>query len=126
LTDLYNAIHDPSRQAGQLASLRRLLADIDRAVLAAYGWTDLDPEHGFHEVASLPANDRVRFTISEGSRLEVLRRLSALNRQRYQKEQDAARSLEAAQAERAAPRKRAGRPAAKKAAAATTQPQLFE
>ena len=38
----------------------------------------------------LPENDRIRFTISETARLEVLRRLSRLNRERWQAEQDAA------------------------------------
>jgi hypothetical protein len=37
-------------------------------------------------VPYLPETDRVRFTISEPARLEVLRRLSELNRQRYQDE----------------------------------------
>jgi predicted transcriptional regulator len=45
-------------------------------------------DHGFHEVAYLPENDRVRFTISEPARVEVLRRLSELNRQRYKDEVD--------------------------------------
>ena len=126
LTTLYNAIHNPDRQDAQLASLRTLLSDIDYALFAAYGWEDLNPEHGFHEVSSLPANDRLRFTISETARLEVLRRLSALNRQRYQEEQDAAQSLQAAQAEQTAPRKRAGRPAANKTAAQCAQVSLFD
>ncbi len=34
----------------------------------------------------LPENDRVRFTISEAARIEVLRRLSELNRQHYEEE----------------------------------------
>lgn len=86
----------------------------------------MDAEHGFHEVATLPDSDRGRFTIYESDRLEVLRRLSALNRQRYQEGQEAARSLEAAQAERTVPRKRRRSPATKKAAAQSAQPQLFE
>lgn len=126
LTDFYNAFHDPSRQDARLASLRTLFTDIDHALLAAYGWGDLDPEHRFHEVPSLPANDRVRFTISEAARLEILRRLAALNRQRYQEEQDQAQSLRAAQAERMAPRKRAGRPAVPNTAAPRAQTELFE
>ncbi|WP_334169943.1 Eco57I restriction-modification methylase domain-containing protein [Zoogloea sp.] len=126
LTDFYNAFHDSQRQDASLVSLRTLLSDIDRALLAAYGWEDLSPEHGFHEVSSLPANDRVRFTISETARLEVLRRLSALNRQRYQEEQDAVQSLQAAQAEQAASRKRAGRPAAKRTVVQSVQTPLFE
>jgi hypothetical protein len=124
LTDLYNAIHDPSRQGVELASLRTAIADIDRAVLAAYGWAELDPDHGFHEVASLPANDRVRFTFSESARLEVLRRLSALNRQRYQDEQDNAASLAAAQeALASASPQRRGRRA--RTSGTPTQPDMF-
>ncbi len=126
LTVFYNALHNPGREDSQLLSLRELLVQIDRELLIAYDWPDLNPEHGFHEVTSLPANDRVRFTLSESARIQVLRRLAALNRQRYKEEQDAVRSLQAAQAERTAPRKRAGRPAAKKAAVQSAQPQLFE
>ena len=43
----------------------------------------------------LPENDRIRFTISEPARLEVLRRLSRLNRERCQAEQDAANAVTA-------------------------------
>lgn len=124
LTDFYNVFHDESHQDAHLATLRTLLAEIDRALLAAYGWADLNPEHGFHEVTSLPANDRVRFTISETARLEVLRRLSALNRQRYQEEQDATRSVEAAQEAltNAQPRRRGRKP---RSPGATLQPDMF-
>ena len=125
-TNFYNAFHDSDRQQAALSSLRTLLTAIDRELLAAYDWADLNLEHNFHEVASLPANDRVRFTISEASRLEVLRRLAELNRQRYKEEQDAAQSLQAAQAELTAPRKRAGRPPAKTTAVPGAQTPLFE
>lgn len=126
LTDFYNAFHDPLRQDASLVSMRELLVQIDHALLALYGWRDLDPAHDFHAVAALPANDRTRFTISEAARLEVLRRLAALNRQRYREEQEAAQSLQAALEERSAPRKRAGRPAAKKSAAPAAQTPLFD
>jgi hypothetical protein len=66
---------------------------MDAAVACAYGWHDLDLDHGFHEVPYLPENDRVRFTISETARVEVLRLLSELNRQRY--EEEVARGLHA-------------------------------
>ena len=59
---------------------------MDVAVAHAYGWDDLDLGHGFHEVPYLPESDRVRFTIAETARVEVLRRLSELNRQRYEEE----------------------------------------
>ena len=37
----------------------------------------------------MPENDRTRHTIAETTRLEILRRLSALNRERYEAEQGA-------------------------------------
>jgi hypothetical protein len=90
LTDIYNELHDPVVSHPQAARLRDLQARLDLAVRDAYGWTDLDLGHGFHAVPYLPENDRIRFTISEPARLEVLRRLSRLNRERWQAEQEAA------------------------------------
>ena len=90
LTDLYNRFHDPADQAPELVALRALHREVDLAVARAYGWTDLDLRHDFHSVSFLPENDRVRFTISETARLEVLRRLAELNHQRYQNEQASA------------------------------------
>ncbi len=48
---------------------------MDRAILACYGWMDIDPGHGFH------ANERgqTRYTISSTARREILQRLLALN-----------------------------------------------
>ena len=43
----------------------------------------------FHEVGYLPANDNVRFTISESARIEVLKRLAKLNRERWEEEEAA-------------------------------------
>jgi len=86
LTDLYNIFHDQSATTNVVRSLRNLHKKIDEAVVAAYGWNDLDLQHDFHEVPYLPENDRVRFTISETARVDVLRRLSELNRQRYEEE----------------------------------------
>jgi hypothetical protein len=83
LTKLYNLFHDPAARLGELEQLRRLHANIDIAVAREYGWNDLDLGHAFHEVPYLSENDRVRFTISEAARGEVLRRLAELNRSRY-------------------------------------------
>ena len=55
--------------------LRSLHVQLDLAVRDAYGWQDLDLEHGFHEVETLPDNDRVRYTISPAVHREVLKRL---------------------------------------------------
>ncbi|MBZ3929105.1 Eco57I restriction-modification methylase domain-containing protein [Xanthomonas citri] len=86
LTKLYNRFHTETERDPRIEGLRVLQREMDTAVAHAYGWDDLDLRHGFHEVPYLPENDRVRFTISEIARVEVLRRLSELNRQRYEEE----------------------------------------
>ena len=90
LTKLYNRFHDKTECASEISELRELFCDIDQTVAEAYGWTDLDLDHGFHEVAYLPESNCVRFTISESARIEILRRLAELNRERYQEEQGVA------------------------------------
>lgn len=86
LTTLYNRFHADIEHDPRIEGLRALQREMDNAVARAYRWDDLDLEHGFHEVPYLPENDRVRFTISDTARVEVLRRLSELNRQRYEEE----------------------------------------
>lgn len=86
LTKLYNRFHDPKDRDSRIEALRELRREIDIAVASAYKWDDIDLGHGFHEVPYLPENDRVRFTIAEPSRIEVLRRLAELNRVRYEEE----------------------------------------
>ena len=49
--------------------------------MAAYGWSDLDLGHDFHET-----KQDVRYTLSESARRTVLDRLFALNHQRYAQE----------------------------------------
>ncbi len=85
-TQLYNKLHSPDANNDQLIALRELHRQMDEAVADAYGWSDLDLQHNFHEVAYLPENDRIRYTISESARLDVLRRLSILNRQCHEEE----------------------------------------
>lgn len=65
-----------------LLELRRLHVSLDSAVRDAYGWQDFDLEHDFHEVETLPENDRVRYTVSPAARREVLKRLLAENHAR--------------------------------------------
>ena len=87
LTALYNLFHDPSKKDAELEEMRKLQREIDEAVRDAYGWNDIDLEHGFHEVGYLPANDNMHYTISEPARIEILKRLAALNRQRWEEEE---------------------------------------
>jgi hypothetical protein len=81
LTDTYNFLHDPDETSADIQKLRQLHVEIDNAVAAAYGWTDLDLGHGFHET-----KHGIRYTISETARREVLARLLKLNHERYAEE----------------------------------------
>src|SRR5262249_3331373 len=74
LTDLYRRIHDPNDNDPIVEELRVLHRNVDVGVAGAYGWGALKLDHSLHEVPYLPENDRVRFTISEAARVEVLRR----------------------------------------------------
>lgn len=78
LTKTYNRFHDPDGTSADIQKLRSLHVEMDLAVAAAYGWTDLDLGHDFHET-----KQGVRFTISEPARREVLQRLLKLNHERY-------------------------------------------
>lgn len=89
LTKLYGMMHDPDTSAPEIHDLRELHKRLSIETLAAYGWSDLSLDYGFYEVSYLPENDRVRFTMSEPARVELLRRLSELNRQRYEEEVEA-------------------------------------
>ncbi len=84
LTATYNRFHSPHEVSLDIATLRRLHVEMDHAVAAAYGWTDLELGHGFHET-----RQGIRYTISEPARREVLDRLLALNHDRYAAEQAA-------------------------------------
>lgn len=104
LTDFYNLFHmrdlSPARvakfskksvQEGEVGcqnilELRRLHRELDIAIRDAYGWTDLDLGHDFHDVETLAENDRVRYTISSKARKAVLSRLLALNSDRANRE----------------------------------------
>lgn len=86
LTKLYNQFHNQLNNESDIPFLRELHIKMDYAVAEAYGWSDISLKHGFHEVAYLPQNDRIRFTISEEARREVLRRLLKLNHERYKEE----------------------------------------
>ena len=86
LTDFYKKFHSHNENSADICSLREQQQKIDELVAKSYGWQDVELDHGFHSVDYLPENDRVRFTISEPARNEVLQRLTELNRQRYEKE----------------------------------------
>lgn len=102
LTKIYNRFHDPNEQDPQLARLRELHAAMDRAVLSAYGFTDLPTACDFfldYEIdeatwtavpgASVRGSDKkkpYRYRWPDSVRDEVLARLLDLNKQRHQAE----------------------------------------
>ena len=81
LTALYNRFNDPDEQSADITQLRVFHVEMNQAVAAAYGWSDLDLGHGFHAT-----KQGERYTISESARRTVLDRLLALNHQRYAEE----------------------------------------
>ena len=81
LTKTYHHFHDIKQSAADIQKLRDLHVEMDLAVVAAYGWSDLGLDHGFHET-----KQGTRFTISESARREVLSRLLKLNHERYAEE----------------------------------------
>jgi hypothetical protein len=78
LTKVCNGVHDPVDRSLGMIELRELHRSLDIAVRDAYGWSDLDLDHGFFETAQ-----GRRFTIGPTACTEVLKRLLEVNHQRY-------------------------------------------
>ena len=87
LTQLYNALHNPSCHENAIKELRELLCSLDNAVLECYGWTDINLDHKLRTVSYLLPSDNIRYTISESARVEILKRLAKLNHDRWEEEQ---------------------------------------
>ena len=45
LTKTYNRFHNPKERSPEIAELRTLHTSMDRAVLDAYGWTDIPTDY---------------------------------------------------------------------------------
>ena len=83
LTDVYNLVHDPAERSDErIQQLRDFHVRLDLAVRDAYGWSDLDLGHSFHDVRG----QGVRFTFSPEAGDEALDRLLELNKKRYDAE----------------------------------------
>ncbi|MGB9898827.1 type IIL restriction-modification enzyme MmeI, partial [Thermanaerothrix sp.] len=82
LTKTYNLFHNPACQDADIQRLRQLHAEMDNAILACYGWEDLDLKHDFYQ------NDRgqTRFMPSAAARREVIFRLMELNQKMVEEE----------------------------------------
>ncbi len=99
LTKTYNRFHDPDETSPDIMKLRELHAAMDRAVLDAYGWTDLQPTCEFlldyeeeedeeEEASGTPARRKSRGVTAgpTSSATTVLARLLELNKQRAEQE----------------------------------------
>ncbi len=82
LTKTYNLFHNPACQDADIQRLRQLHAEMDNAILACYGWEDLNLQHDFTQ------NDRgqTRFMPSAAARREVIFRLMELNQKMAEEE----------------------------------------
>ena len=76
LTTTYNHVHDPRDTDPEVVALRDLHAEIDEAVLLAYGWS-VDLEIGHH-----PTKIGTRWTVSPRARFELLDLLLEENHRR--------------------------------------------
>ena len=92
LTETYNRFHDPLEVDSGILRLRELHAKMDRAVLAAYRWSDLPTDCEFipdyiEESADGDVLERsVRYRWPDAIRDEVLARLLKLNAERAEQE----------------------------------------
>jgi len=89
LTKLSNRLNSPDDLSPEVRRLRELHASMDKAVLDAYGWSDIKPVYEFsgdyeNEDGSLGS---VRLNFTEEVRDEILRRLLALHAERLKAEQ---------------------------------------
>ena len=107
LTKTYNSYHNSEETSAYTQKLRELHVEMDTAVAAAYGWSDLNLDHGFHET-----KQGVRYTISDSARRLVLARLLTLNHERY-----------AAEVKQGLHGKKTKRPAVGKSKAVAAQPK---
>ena len=128
LTKTYNRFHDPDERSPDILKLRELHAAMDRAVLDAYGWTDLTPTWEFlldyeeddedeEQTGGRRRKKPWRYRWPDDFRDEVLARLLELNRQRAEEER-----LSGAAAEGKAKAKSPKRTSRKKAG---DQPEMF-
>ena len=92
MTKTYNRFHDPYENDPEIAKLRELHAAMDRAVLDAYGWTDIPTDCEFlldYEIDEEEWGNRkrpYRYRWPDEVRDEVLAQLLALNAQRPKRE----------------------------------------
>ena len=98
MTKTYNHSHDPEERDPRIVELRRLHAVMDRAVLDAYGWTDIPTNCEFlldYEIDEATGGRKKkpwRYRWPEEVHDEVLARLLALNAERAAEERMAGKA----------------------------------
>ncbi len=98
LTKLYNLVNDPEFSDvmdRDVAHLREIHIEIDRAVMEAYGWEDLALNYGFYTYRQIE-----RFTVDPVTRVEILDRLLEENLRRALEEKKASQHAGAVKAKR--------------------------
>lgn len=115
LTKTYNRFHDPNERSLDIRKLRELHAAMDRAVLEAYGWDDLNPPCEFlldyeeeedEEETASRRKKPWRYRWPDEFRDEILARLLELNQQRAELERQAGLTGRNAPSRRRATRQR--------------------
>lgn len=89
MTKTYNRFHDPDERSEDIVRLRELHAEMDRAVLCAYGWDDLADRAEPIFLDETNEDDHTyqgRLFWPSAFRDEVLARLLALNAARHAEE----------------------------------------
>lgn len=95
LTGIFNLIHDASTLGqSDIDELRKLQQTLDREVLAAYGWSDIEADFGFHEFRK-----ETRWTFAPNVTQEILDRLLEENNRRAAEQSPVARGKLRAKAE---------------------------
>lgn len=85
LTDVMNRVHTPTNTDVTVVELRNLLAIVDEQVAVAYDWADIGISYDFREFSGGSVNDPWRWALSEEVTFELMRRLTQLNRERFEK-----------------------------------------
>ena len=92
MTKTYNRFHNPDERNMEIVRLRELHAQMDRAVLDAYGWNDIPTDCEFlldYEIDEEEWGNRKKpwhYRWPDDVRDEVLARLIALNAERAREE----------------------------------------
>jgi hypothetical protein len=86
LTEVMNAIHSADNMDPNIAELRDIFVAIDRYVVEAYGWSDLDVRYNFRELDSTSGSAQLRYCVSDEVREQLLQRLLLLNKVKHEEE----------------------------------------